>query len=92
MVRNLVMISSFFFDIFYVCFFCPPVTALLEYLDPAILHLLGFALLLCSCKPVAVLTTKRHSYNDQPMYTQILKLFFYSVYPVAVTKVSSFFT
>ena len=32
---------TFFFDIFYAPF-CPPVTALLEYLDLAILYLLGF--------------------------------------------------
>ena len=29
------------------------------------------------------------TYDDQPMYTRIFKLFLHSVYPVAVTKVSS---
>ena len=57
----------------------PPVTALLEYLNPMILHLLSFCFITCSCKSVAVLTTKRHSYDDQPMYTRIFKLFLYSV-------------
>ena len=33
-----------------------------------------------------------NSGDDQPMYTRIFKLFLYSVYPVPVTKVSSFFT
>ena len=31
-----------FLTFFMHLFCCPPVTALLEYLDPAILHLLGF--------------------------------------------------
>ena len=31
-----------FFRHFYASFFCSPVTALLEYLDPVILHLLDF--------------------------------------------------
>ena len=31
-----------FFPTFFAHLFCPVVTALLEYLDPAILHLLGF--------------------------------------------------
>ena len=61
-------------------------TALLEYLNPAILQLFGFCLL-CCCNSIAFQTIKRHCYNDQPIYTPIVKLFLYSVYLVAMTEV-----
>ena len=41
---------------------------------------------------LAIQTSKRHCYDDQPIYTPIFKLSLYSVYPVAVTEVRSFFT
>ena len=76
--------GKFFFNIFAHIYY-PVVTALLEYLDPVILHLLSFCFITLSLY-------KRYCYDDQPIYTPIFKLFLYLVYPVAVTEVRSFFT
>ena len=44
-------------------FFVLVVTALLEYLDPMILHLLGFCFITFCCNSIAIQTIKRHCYH-----------------------------
>ena len=63
------------------------VTALLEYLDPVILHFFWFLLYNFVAVTLLLFRLSRHCYDDQPIYTPIFKLFLYSVYPVAVTEV-----
>ena len=58
---------------FFLKFFCAPfftfVTALLEYLDPMLLHLFGFPLSLCNS--IAIQSSKRHYYDDHTNFQVI---------------------